>query len=200
MLVEKTIDLAEAVKNRKFMIAPQINPVFMELAKKKRVHEAKMDEIRQKFCNKGNFTNADIRIIENPRHGKVLRTTKKLQKKVANMQGVVTVQLNKNEFQFTTQDFKRACTDYAKAQREYESEQTALVNKALNVAATYYPIMEKLATLYGSLDIMCSFALVSSCSAGQYIFSLNVQVLILNFLFKVQCISFSLFDIRCFFV
>ena len=167
MLVEKTVDLAEAVKNRKFMIAPQINPVFMELAKKKHTHEAKMEDIRQKFCDKGDFSNTDVRIIENPRHGKVLRTTKKLQKKVANMNGVVTVQLNKNEFQFTTQDFKRACNEYASAQREYELEQTALVNKALTVAATYYPIMEKLSTLYGSLDILCSFALVSSCSAGQ---------------------------------
>ncbi len=161
MLVEQTIDLAEAVKNRKYMINPRLDAEFMNLADAKFKCEQAMQDIATGLQNSLKLAANECKIIDNPRHGKVLRTTKKQQKKVSGHKGVIQVQLNKNEYQFTTQEFKLAVTKYDSAQRRYEKEQSLLVNKALEVAASYYPIIERLSLLYGTLDVLCSFALVS---------------------------------------
>ncbi|KAF8819359.1 MutS domain V domain-containing protein, partial [Cardiosporidium cionae] len=131
-----------------------------------------------------------VRILEDNSFGFVLRVTKKDQPVVqARKQQYTPIRLNKTEYLFTTHAFKLQCKAYERCCSEYRTCQSAvsiidvwdvllfrfkgfwngLVEKSLTIASTYWPMVEKLADVLSLVDILASFALVSSSAPSPYI-------------------------------
>eukprot|EP01068_Selenidium_serpulae_P019604 Selendium_serpulae@DN6929_c0_g1_i1.p1 len=53
-------------------------------------------------------------------------------------------------------------------QEAYRRRQVGLVHKALSVAGTYWPLLERLASVLATTDILCGFALVAACATKPY--------------------------------
>lgn len=63
---------------------------------------------------------------------------------------------------FTCQGLKDLVREYADLQDQYRQQQDELVQKVLEIASTYYPLLENVSSLVSTLDVLASFAAVSS--------------------------------------
>lgn len=61
--------------------------------------------------------------------------------------GVETLAVLKNGVHFTTPTLRKASDRYCDARREYEVKQAGLVEKAVETAATYLPLVESASAL-----------------------------------------------------
>ena len=63
---------------------------------------------------------------------------------------------------FTVSELKDLVREYNELEDSYRALQNELVLKVLEIAATYYPLLETVSSLIAQLDVLCAFALVSS--------------------------------------
>lgn len=63
---------------------------------------------------------------------------------------------------FTCQGLKDLCREFTDAEEQYKIQQNELVIKVLEIASTYYPLLENVSMLISKLDVLASFAQVSS--------------------------------------
>ncbi|CAM9884620.1 unnamed protein product, partial [Laminaria digitata] len=75
---------------------------------------------------------------------------------------VETLAVLKNGVHFTTPELKELGVRYREARMEYEEKQAGLVEKAVETAATYLPLVESASTLVSELDVLVSFAHVAA--------------------------------------
>ncbi|PFH33297.1 MutS domain V domain-containing protein [Besnoitia besnoiti] len=173
-LIEFTIDMEEA-KRGYFVISRRFEPQLAELLDKKDDMRRRMNRERQKAEDEIPFTcrkrDAEIvKLVEDNTMGFVLRVTKKDQPAVQGYRGRYhQVRLNKSEFIFTTSELKALCREYQDVCEAYEEMQKSLVEKALLVAASYWPLVEKLAELLGMLDVLGAFAAAANSAPIPYV-------------------------------
>jgi len=167
-LIETTVDLEEAEKGN-YLINRSFDESFAELAKKK-------DELRlglecevKRINDKLNGGENQVKLVEVAQGtGWGLRVVKKHQPAIQKMD-VKVLSIKKNEFLFTTSQLDQLATKLKDADASYEKAQTVLVEKCLKVASSYTPVMEDFAHLMASLDVLCAFAVVSTCSQTEYV-------------------------------
>jgi len=95
--------------------------------------------------------------------GYALRVVKNNQKHVQALGNKFEqVQINKQEFFFTTKALKRTVDELRRVDAAYEEAQAAIVEKALQVAATYHPVIERLTAALATLDVLLALALVAA--------------------------------------
>lgn len=63
---------------------------------------------------------------------------------------------------FTVQELKDLVREFNELEDSYRALQNELVLKVLEIASTYYPLLETVSTLISQLDVLCAFAVVSS--------------------------------------
>jgi DNA mismatch repair protein MSH2 len=63
---------------------------------------------------------------------------------------------------FSVQELKDLVREYNELEDQYRALQNELVLKVLEIASTYYPLLETVSALIAQLDVLCAFALVSS--------------------------------------
>lgn len=63
---------------------------------------------------------------------------------------------------FTVSELKDLVREYNELEENYRDLQNELVLKVLEIASTYYPLLETVSALISQLDVLCSFAMVSS--------------------------------------
>ncbi|PHJ19146.1 dna mismatch repair protein [Cystoisospora suis] len=168
-LVEFTIDMEEAQRGC-FLVSRRFEPRLGELLQRKEKIRNAMHRQRQKAEEEIPFSGASkksrdvdlVRLIEDNTLGYVLRVTKKDQAAVQSCRGrYQQIRLNKSEFIFTTPELKSLCRDYKEVCEAYDHLQKSLVEKALLVASSYWPVVEKLADILGMMDVLGAFALTS---------------------------------------
>ncbi|KFG39796.1 MutS domain V domain-containing protein, partial [Toxoplasma gondii p89] len=79
------------------------------------------------------------------------------------------VRLNKSELIFTTSELRGLCREFKDVAEAYAAMQNSLVEKALLVAASYWPAVEKLAELLGMLDVLGAFAAAANAAPVPYV-------------------------------
>ncbi|CBZ52839.1 DNA mismatch repair protein mutS, related [Neospora caninum Liverpool] len=173
-LVEFTIDMDEA-KRGVFVISRRFEPELAALLDKKEDLRRRMERERQKAEDEipfsGRKRDAEIvKLIEDNTMGFVLRVTKKDQPAVLGARGRYhQVRLNKSEFIFTTAELRGLCREFKDVSEAYEEMQKSLVEKALLVAASYWPLVERLAELLGMLDVLGAFAAAANAAPIPYV-------------------------------
>lgn len=63
---------------------------------------------------------------------------------------------------FSVQELKDLVREYNELEDQYKAVQNELVLRVLEIASTYYPLLETVSALVSQLDVLCAFALVSS--------------------------------------
>lgn len=95
--------------------------------------------------------------------GLCLRSTKKNQQAVQSHKGkfkIKMLSIKKQECMFTTPELEKLNAQFKSSLDAYETQSKQLSDKALAVAATYTPVMERLADHLGSLDALAALGRV----------------------------------------
>lgn len=173
-MVEQSIDLQEAQRGN-YVISKVFDPEFGRLAAKRdEIHNA-LEESRARAEKALPDTGASKKGSEGVKlvqcslaaGGWALRVVKRRQAEVQKQAAKYkTVQINKGEFLFTVTEIEKLGKELQQVDAGYEKAQKDLLEKALSVAATYYPVMERLSTVYGQLDVILAFAHVALTTEG----------------------------------
>ncbi|EDO05463.1 MutS domain DNA mismatch family protein [Babesia bovis T2Bo] len=166
-LVEKTVDLKEAEK-RNYVINRNFDKNLSLMGNKLDTIRDEMEHLRESIEDeiyyglKKTKKGGNLKLIECNHMGFLFRVSKKDHALLQECEGiskyVEKVRLNKTEFLFTTSKLRHLCAKFANAQKEYEIAQSRLMKKALKVAATYWPLVERFTNIIATLDILVAFA------------------------------------------
>ncbi|KEP66259.1 UNVERIFIED_CONTAM: MutS domain V domain-containing protein [Hammondia hammondi] len=173
-LVEFTIDMEEA-KQGSFVISRRFDSELASLLDKKEDLRTRMNRERQRAEEDIPFASRKrdaeiVKLMEDNTMGFVLRVTKKDQPAVLSSRGRYhQVRLNKSELIFTTSELRGLCREFKDVSEAYAIMQNSLVEKALLVAASYWPAVEKLAELLGMLDVLGAFAAAANAAPTPYV-------------------------------
>jgi len=63
---------------------------------------------------------------------------------------------------FTCNELKELVREYNELEDNYKAQQDELVQKVLEIASTYYPLLERVSIVIAKLDVLAAFAEVSS--------------------------------------
>jgi len=74
----------------------------------------------------------------------------------------------KNGVYFSTRELEQLGTKKKDLMAEYEEKQRDIVNKCMEVASTFVPVLERCSVLLAELDVIASFAHVAAYSSNGY--------------------------------
>jgi DNA mismatch repair protein MSH2 len=82
--------------------------------------------------------------------------------------GVRVHRILKNGVYFSTRELEQLGTKKKDLMAEYEEKQRDIVNKCMEVAMTFVPVLERCSVLLAELDVIASFAHVAAYSSKGY--------------------------------
>nr|QDO16414.1 DNA mismatch repair protein MSH2 [Lingulodinium polyedra] len=173
-LVESTIDLKQA-QQRNYCISMNFDPSLQQLAAQRDQVRRQMEVVREAVDNTLGLTAAAnhqaVSLTECP-EGQALRVTKKHQQAVTNHKGnqrFKVLAIKKMECIFTTPELERLNKQLQGAIAEYERASEQLVKKAMSVASTYSPVMDRIGDVLGDLDVLAAFARVAATAPCTFV-------------------------------
>lgn len=164
-LVEKTIDLVQA-EQRNWCISSAFDPALGQLGCQRDKIKDQMEDVRKavdaelKLPTRGN--EKGVSLVDSP-DGQCMRVTKKNQQAVQGHKGkskVKVLRIHKMECMFTVPELEKLNERLKQALADYETKSKQLSDKTLSVAATYTPVMERLAELLGNVDALAALSRV----------------------------------------
>jgi len=167
-LVERTMDLAQA-ERRNYCIRPDFDKSLQETAVRRDNVRNKMEALRDTVDKELGLPSAarqndkSVTLTDSP-DGQAFRVTKKHQQAVTSSKGkrkFKTLAIKKQEFIFTIPELEALNKELSEAVSDYDKQSSALSSKALAVAATYRPVVDRLGEVLGSLDVLSAFARVA---------------------------------------
>ncbi|CRG98037.1 DNA mismatch repair protein MSH2, putative [Plasmodium gallinaceum] len=176
-LIELTIDLEE-VENNNYLISRKFDENLEKLANEKdhiynliKEHKIEVEsDINFLKGNKKNSTKEDIKLVECNTNVFLFRAVKKDINYIQQRKKVYfQVRMNKSEILFHTNKLKDLCRKYENILYDYNIAQKELANKAIQVACSYWEQVVKLSEIISEIDVLCSFAFVSSSSISSYV-------------------------------
>ncbi|KAK8227676.1 muts domain V-domain-containing protein [Phyllosticta capitalensis] len=168
-MVETTVDL-EALDNHEFIIKSEFDDNLRAI--RKRLEKLKY-EMEVEHRRVGNDLDQDIEkklFLENHRvHGWCFRLTRNEAGCIRNKKQYQECSTQKNGVYFTTSTLQGLRREFDQLSENYNRTQAGLVSEVVNVAASYCPVIEKLAAVLAHLDVVVSFAHVSVHAPTAYI-------------------------------
>lgn len=167
-MVETTVDL-DALDNHEFIIKSEFDDGLRIIRKKLDKVKYSMD---QEHIRVGDDLNLDIEkklFMENHKvHGWCFRVTRTEANSIRNKKQYQECATMKNGVFFTNSTMLSCRREFDQLSENYNRTQSGLVNEVVNVAASYCPVVEKLAGVLAHLDVIVSFAHVSSQAPTPY--------------------------------
>ena len=168
-MVETTIDL-DALERHEFIIKPEFDESLRILRKK-------LDKVKQAIDGEHKDVSKDLNqeigkklFLENHRvHGWCFRLTRTEAACIRNKQRYQECSTQKNGVYFTTQRMTELRREIQQLTENYNRTQSGLVSEVVGVAASYCPVLEKLAGILAHLDVIISFAHVSVHAPTSYV-------------------------------
>lgn len=172
-LVEHVLDMDQLPD---YKVAPRHDPQLHELAQEQADLEAQAEALLAS-ARKDWAAAADARMERNTSSSLnstlpsfLLRTTKADERQLkASYAAVEIVSILKNGVYFTFPALKSVSSRFAVLQEEYRLLQQELVEKAVDTARTYVPLLECVAQHIAELDVLVAFAAAAALSPGQYV-------------------------------
>jgi DNA mismatch repair protein MSH2 len=167
-MVETTVDL-DALENHEFIIKPEFDESL-------RVIRKKLDKLRHDMSVEHRRVGGDLDqemdkklFLENHRvHGWCFRLTRNEAGCIRNKREYQECSTQKNGVFFTTSTMQTLRREHDQLSSNYNRTQTGLVNEVVNVAASYCPVLERLAGVLAHLDVIVSFAHASVHAPSPY--------------------------------
>ena len=157
-MVEMTVDL-DALDNHEFIIKPDFDDSLRIIRKKLDRLRAEMDrEFADTASDLGQERDKKI-FLENHRvHGWCMRLTRTEAGCIRNRSRYMECSTQKNGVYFTTKTLQSLRREFDQLSQNYNRTQSGLVNEVVGVAASYSPVLERLAGVLAHLDVIVSFA------------------------------------------
>lgn len=168
-MVETTVDL-EALDRHEFIIKPEYDEALQTI--KKRLDRVRDDmDIEHRRASKDLSQPIDSKLfLENHRvHGYCFRLTRTEASCIRNKSNYKEVQTMKNGVYFTTSKMQELRRDHDQFSEKYNRKQSSLVADVVGVAASYVPVIERLAAMVSHLDVVVSLAHVSVHAPTAYV-------------------------------
>lgn len=168
-MVETTVDL-EAMDNHEFIIKPEFDDSL-------RIIRKKLDRLRvdmdREFYNAANDLGQEREkkiFLENHKvHGWCMRLTRTEAGCIRNKKEYRECSTQKNGVYFTTNALLNYRREWDQLNTNYNRTQSGLVNEVVSVAASYCPVLERLAGVLAHLDVIVSFAHCSAHAPVSYV-------------------------------
>lgn len=168
-MVETTVDL-EALDHHEYIIKPEFDDSLRII--KKRLDKLKydMDVEHRKVGKELNQDTEKKLFLENHRvHGWCFRLTRAEAGCIRNKKQFQECSTQKNGVYFTTTTMQTMRREHDQLSSNYNRTQSGLVSEVVSVAASYCPVIEKLAAVLAHLDVIVSFAHVSVRAPTSYV-------------------------------
>lgn len=168
-MVETTVDL-EALDHHEFIIKPEFDESL-------RIIRKKLDKLKYNMNVEHTRVSKDLNqevdkklFMENHRvHGWCFRLTRTEAGSIRNKSGYQECSTQKNGVYFTTHHMASMRREHDQLSENYNRTQTGLVSEVVSVAASYCPVLEKLAGVLSHLDVIVSLAHVSVHAPTSYV-------------------------------
>ena len=168
-MVETTVDL-DALDRHEFVIKPEFDDSLRIIRKKLEKLRYDMDVEHRKVGKDLNQDTEKKLFLENHRvHGWCFRLTRAEAGCIRNNKKYQECSTQKNGVYFTTTAMLTMRREHDQLSENYNRTQTGLVSEVVNVAASYCPVIEKLAGVLSHLDVIVSFAHVSVHAPTSYV-------------------------------
>jgi DNA mismatch repair protein MSH2 len=157
-MVETTVDL-DALDNHEYIIKPEFDDSLRTIRKK-------LDRLRYDMDNEFSAAADDLGqeqdkkiFLENHKvHGWCMRLTRTEAGCIRNKSKYQECSTQKNGVYFTTKNLQALRREFDQLSQNYNRTQSSLVNEVVSVAASYSPVLERLAGVLAHLDVIVSFA------------------------------------------
>jgi len=157
-MVETTVDL-DALENHEFIIKHEFDDSLRIIRKKLDKLKYDMDV---EHTSVGHDLNQDTEkklFLENHRvHGWCFRLTRNEAGCIRNKKQYQECSTQKNGVYFTTTNLATMRREFDQLSANYNRTQSGLVSEVVGVAASYVPVIERLASVLAHLDVIVSFA------------------------------------------
>ena len=160
-MVETTVDL-EALDRHEFIIKSEFDDGLRIIRKKINKITSDIETEHRRVCDDLNQDPEKKLLLENHRvHGWSLRLTRNEAGCIRNKKQYQEISTQKNGVYFTTSTLMDLRREYDQQAANYTRKQGSLVAEVVQVAASYVPVLEQLATILAHLDVIISLAHVS---------------------------------------
>ncbi len=160
-MVETTVDL-DALDNHEFIIKPEFDDSLRIIRKKlDRLRTDMNKEFAEAASDLGQEKDKKIFLENHKVHGWCMRLTRTEAGCIRNKSRFLECSTQKNGVYFTTKTLQGYRREFDQLSQNYNRTQSGLVNEVVGVAASYSPVLERLAGVLAHLDVIVSF---SHCS------------------------------------
>ena len=161
-MLEECIDIGKAKQND-YIINPDFSPELKEISNQiNDIKNNKMEQLRR-AVEKDLGTNKPVNIVDSGMHTYIFEVDKK--EGDAGMrksnETYKMLSLKNRIMSFTCSGLKDLVRQYLEFEEQYKIQQDELVQKVLEIASTYYPLLEQVSTIIAQLDVLTAFAQVS---------------------------------------
>ncbi|KAH8668718.1 muts domain V-domain-containing protein [Xylariales sp. PMI_506] len=168
-MVETTVDL-DALDNHEFIIKPEFDDSLRVIRKRLDRLRVEMDrEFRDAADDLGQEENKKIFLENHKVHGWCMRLTRTEAGCIRNKSKYQECSTQKNGVYFTTKTLQTLRREFDQLSQNYNRTQSSLVNEVVTVAASYCPVLERLAGVLAHLDVIVSFAHCSVHAPTSYV-------------------------------
>ena len=168
-MVETTVDL-DALDHHEFIIKPEFDDSLRIIRKK--LDKLKYDmEVEHTKVGKdlGQDTEKKLFLDNHKVHGWCFRLTRNEAGCIRNKKQYQECSTQKNGVYFTTTVMQNMRREFDQLSENYNRTQSGLVSEVVNVAASYCPVIEKLAGVLAHLDVIVTLAHVSVHAPTSYV-------------------------------
>ncbi|KAL2176597.1 muts domain V-domain-containing protein [Thermothelomyces heterothallicus CBS 202.75] len=157
-MVETTVDL-DALDNHEFIIKPEFDDSLRIIRKKLDKLRTDMNrEFADVASDLGQERDKKIFLENHKVHGWCMRLTRTEAGCIRNKSRYMECSTQKNGVYFTTKTLQAYRREFDQLSQTYNRTQSGLVNEVVGVAASYTPVLERLAGILAHLDVIVSFA------------------------------------------
>ena len=168
-MVETTVDL-EALDNGEYNIKSEFDDGLRIIRKKLDNLQYSMEKEHKRVGEDLNQDTEKKLFLENHRvHEWCFRLTRTEASAIRGKKGYQEISTQKNGVYFTTTKMTELRQERHQLSETYKRTQSGLVTEVVNVAASYCPVIEKLAGVLAHLDVIVSFAHVSVHAPTAYV-------------------------------
>lgn len=168
-MVETTVDL-DALDHHEFIIKPEFDESLRTIRKRLDKLKREMNVEHRRVADDLNQDTEKKLFLENHKvHGWCFRLTRTEAGCIRNKSEYQECSTQKNGVYFTTSSMQAMRREHDQLSENYNRTQSGLVNEVVNVAASYCPVIEKLAGVLAHLDVIVSFAHVSVHAPTSYV-------------------------------
>lgn len=164
-MLEECIDIGKA-RNNDYIINPEFSPELKEINEQIKGVRGRMEQLRRAVENDLGV-NKPVNICDSNMHTYIFEVDKKegdagMRK---SQETYKIISLKNRIMSFTCSGLKDLVRQYSELEEQYKIQQDELVQKVLEIASTYYPLLEQVSTIVAQLDVLTAFAQVSGNNA-----------------------------------